>query len=54
VSLAGFAHPPEAENDGKMEYRNIGSDLYRVENIMIHEINQSWIEKTSAPAPDIL
>jgi hypothetical protein len=35
-------------NDGKMEYWKIGSQCcIALKNIMIHEINQPWIEKTS-------
>jgi len=47
-----LAHPPEAENDGKMEYwaRSEALALYWVfctalKNIMIYEMNASWIEK---------
>jgi hypothetical protein len=44
-----FAHPPEAENDGKMEYWNIGSVCgIALKKTMNHEINPSWIEKTSS------
>jgi hypothetical protein len=30
-NLARFAHPPEAENDGKMEHWKIGPEWHRIE-----------------------